>query len=93
MSGSSISLFSTSRQLHPAKVTVTLTAKVPIQGLRMGKSVKNGVNFAFWQPQRISFRLRAVLRDDVLRECLELIPQRASFEGMIYTSQDKEDLY
>lgn len=26
-------------------------------------------------------------------KCLELIPQRASFEGMIYTSQDKEDLY
>lgn len=59
----------------------------------MGNSVKSRMNFAFWQPQRISFHGRAALRDDVLRECLELIPQRASFEGMIYTSQDKEDLY
>lgn len=59
----------------------------------MGNLVKSGMNFAFGRPQRISFRHRAVLRDDILRKCLELIPQMASFEGMIYTSQDKEDLY
>lgn len=59
----------------------------------MGNSVKSGMNFAFGQPQRISFYRRAVLRDDILRKCLELILQMASFEGMIYTSQDKEDLY
>lgn len=34
-----------------------------------------------------------MLRDDVLRERIELIPQRTSYKGMIYTSQDKEDLY
>lgn len=59
----------------------------------MGNSVKSGMNFAFGQPQRISFHHRAVLRDDILSECLELIPQRASFKRMIYTTQDKEDLY
>lgn len=59
----------------------------------MGNLVKSGMIFAFGWPQRISFHLRAVLRDDILRKCLELIPPMASFEGMIYTSQDKEDLY
>lgn len=48
---------------------------------------------AFAWPQRISLHCEAARRDGILRGCLELIPHKASSEGMIYTSQDKEDLY
>lgn len=83
--------------LHLAEGILTLIFHPPCKDdsreLEVENSVESGINFASGQPQRISFHRRAVVRDDILRECLELIPQRASFKGMIYTSQDKEDLY
>lgn len=53
-----------------------------------GTVIEEWGELCLWAAQRISFRCSVVLREELLRERIELIPQVSS-KRMIYASQDK----